>query len=72
MLQPFTPELFNSPAFAQELCVSPPPWSLNSRSESLTPLTLPSPLSPPEMSPAQPRPGPSNATMSQPVQCLSL
>ena len=67
MPQPFTPELFNSPAFAQESHVSLPPWSLNSRSESLTPLTLTSPLSPPETSPAQPRPGPFDATMSQPV-----
>ena len=65
--QPFTPELFNSPSFARESCVSPPPWSPNSRSESLTPLTPTSLLSPPETSPAQPRPGPYDATMSQPV-----
>ena len=65
--QPFTPELFNSPSFARESRVSPPPWSPNSRSESLTPLTPTSPFSPPETSPAQPRPGPYNATMSQPV-----
>ena len=31
------------------------------------PLTLPLPLSPPETSPAQPRPGPNDATMSLPV-----
>ena len=67
MPQPFTPKLFNSPAFARELHVSLPPWSLNSRSESLTPLTPTSLLSPPETSPAQPRPGPFNTTMSQPV-----
>ena len=67
MPQPFTPELFNSPAFARELCISPPPWSLNSRSESLTPLTPTSLLSPPETSPAQLRPGPFDTTMSQPV-----
>ena len=67
MPQPFTPKLFNSPAFAWELHVSPPPWSPISRLESLTPLTPPSLLSLPEMSPAQPRPGWSNATMSQPV-----
>ena len=67
MPQPFTPELFNSPAFARESRISPPPWSLNSRSESLTPLTPTSLLSPPETSPAQPRPGPFNSTMSQPV-----
>ena len=67
MPQPFTPKLFNSPAFAQELCISLPPWSLNSRSESLTPLTPTSLLSPPETSPAQLRPGPFDTTMSQPV-----
>ena len=67
MPQPFTPKLFNSPSFARESRVSPPPWSLNSRSESLTPLTPTSLLSPPETSPAQPRPGPYDATMSQPV-----
>ena len=66
-LQPFTPKLFNSPAFAQESHVSPPPWSPNSRLESLTPLKSPSPPLPPETSPAQSRPGPNDATMSQPV-----
>ena len=68
MPQPFTPELFNSSAFAHESHVSPPSWSLNSRSESLTTLTPPLPLSPPETLPAQLRPGPLNTTMSQPVQ----
>ena len=70
MPQPFTPKLFNSSAFAWELHVSQPPWSLNSGSKSLTPLTLPSLLSPPETSPAQLRPSPNNATMSQPVVSL--
>ena len=33
--QPFTPSLFNSPVFAQELHVSLPPWSLHQQDHTL-------------------------------------